>query len=278
MNKIKIFKLAAMLLFIFPLIASVAFAGTISDTDKYAWSDNLGWINFSPKNGNVDVTDTKVTGYVWSANSGWINLAPTKGGVMNDGKGNLSGSAWGENTGWIDFAGVTIDSNGLFAGTATGLLSGTITFSCPNCKVTTTWRSGSEQTPNPTASPSINPANTSHSSSGSRVAWWYQQPAVSIPNVFTYVSDLFNPKSSKGDSGVDGVSNSAGNDLDYSIVNGTSSNSTSSNIKSSNASSTFDTTNIETAQKSAVNYIILAAFLIIVVLLFLAWRFLAKFF
>lgn len=106
----------------------------------YAWSDQIGWVNFGSTNGTVHVTESGLTGYAWNANYGWINLAPTNGGVHNDGKGNLSGFAWGTGVGWIDFSGVTIDANGVFHGRATGPAVGTLVFDCTRCSVATDWR------------------------------------------------------------------------------------------------------------------------------------------
>jgi hypothetical protein len=114
--------------------------GTIDVTSKYAWSNNIGWVNFGASNGNVIVKDSALTGYVWSETTGWINLNPTNGGVLNNNEGTLSGKAWGEGTGWINFSGVTINSSGQFSGTATGDIIGTLTFSCTNCSVKTDWR------------------------------------------------------------------------------------------------------------------------------------------
>lgn len=120
------------------LPVSRTFAGTVLDSYKYAWSNNVGYINFE----NVVVSDSALSGYAWSANAGWIKFNPAQGGVSNDGAGNLSGSAWGASLGWIDFSNVSIDpATGRFSGTATGSLVGTITFDCPNyCDVRTDWR------------------------------------------------------------------------------------------------------------------------------------------
>lgn len=114
--------------------------GTIDSTYKYAWGENIGWVNFGCSNCNVRITDSALTGYVWSENYGWINLAPTASGVGNDNEGHLSGYAWGENLGWIDFSGVTINSSGEFTGYASGTVTGQINFDCANCKVKTDWR------------------------------------------------------------------------------------------------------------------------------------------
>ncbi len=141
-------KLISLIVFFFGLFlpVSFSFAGTITSPSKYAWSNNVGWLNF----GSVAVNTTALSGYVWSANSGLINLSPSKGGVLNDGNGNLSGFAWGEQLGWIDFDGVSINTTtGKFSGTAVGSLVGTITFDCRYCDVKTDWRPGSSATPTP---------------------------------------------------------------------------------------------------------------------------------
>lgn len=127
-------------IFIFGLFLPLSYvsAGTILSTNKYAWSNNVGYINFE----NVVVSDGSISGYAWSANNGWIKFNPALGGVANDGNGNLSGSAWGDSLGWIDFDNVSINpSTGKFSGTATGQLVGTINFDCSNyCDVRTDWR------------------------------------------------------------------------------------------------------------------------------------------
>jgi hypothetical protein len=100
---------------------------------KYAYGENIGWINFKPVHGpGVTVTAAAVTGYAWGENIGWINLSPVNAGVMNDGTGRLSGFGWGENVGWINFApagaGVYIDNQGRFFGKAWGENIGWISF------------------------------------------------------------------------------------------------------------------------------------------------------
>ena len=124
------------------LVLNFVYSAGMDSVYKYAWGENIGWVNFNPTHGNVDVSDTKITGYAWSENYGWINLSPTNGGVFNDGNGNLSGYAWGENLGWIDFSNVKIDPNtGEFSGYAVILQDGSkINFDCTNCKVKTEWR------------------------------------------------------------------------------------------------------------------------------------------
>lgn len=125
------------------LLPLMAFAEGMDSSFKFAWSDTLGWVNFNPTNGNVQVFSDRLTGYAWSENYGWINLNPTNGGVQNDGNGNLSGYAWGENIGWIDFSNVKINPDtGEFSGYALilGGPGGKINFDCNNCKVVTLWR------------------------------------------------------------------------------------------------------------------------------------------
>ena len=147
--------LAAFLSLTLGTTTALASTGTIDATNHYAWDDNGGYVNWYATGGNVTVTDTTLTGYIWSAGFGWINLAPDQGGVTNS-SGTLGGYAWGANTGWINFAGVTIDSNGLFHGSTTAQsLFGTMTFDCAYCNVTTTWRSST-----------VAPTNTTNTGSG----------------------------------------------------------------------------------------------------------------
>jgi len=121
-------------------------SGLISDTNKYAWSENSGWLNFKPAGGGVTVYDTYLAGYVWAANVGWIKLGSTAtngtygnttssnwGVNRNATTGVLSGYAWSENVGWISFnhdqGYVTISpSTGDFSGYAWSANVGFINF------------------------------------------------------------------------------------------------------------------------------------------------------
>lgn len=124
-------------------VFAFAAQNTIDGTNKYAWSENLGWINFGTTQGDVSVTASQLTGYAWSENAGWISLNCSNDSscgtvsykVSNDGNGVLSGYAWGENVGWINFnpayGGVTVDvSTGEFSGYAWGENTGWIVFDC----------------------------------------------------------------------------------------------------------------------------------------------------
>ncbi len=113
--------------------------GTIDSTYKYAWGENIGWINFGAANGDIHVTDSSLSGYALSETIGWINL----GNVTNDNEGNLAGYGWSENAGWINFAptngGVVINSSGEFTGQALGENIGWIIFG-GDYKVKTDWQ------------------------------------------------------------------------------------------------------------------------------------------
>ncbi len=91
-------------------------AGNISATDKYAWSETSGWLNFAPSGGGVTVYPDHLEGYVWQENIGWIKVGShTGGGVFTYGNATntnwgvnragtvLSGFAWSETAGWINF-------------------------------------------------------------------------------------------------------------------------------------------------------------------------------
>lgn len=131
------------------LVASAS-SGNIDPAHKYAWGRVAGYVNFAPTNAGLTVTDSALTGYAWGANTGWINFSAAQGGVTNDGNGTLGGYAWDAGGGWVSFTGVTIDSDGLFHGLATGgtVNGGTyaINFDCLNCDVRTTWRPASSYT------------------------------------------------------------------------------------------------------------------------------------
>ena len=123
---------------------TIAANGAIDATDRYAWSENAGWLDFGTSQGNVVVGDSFLTGYAWGENIGWVSLncsndnscAIVNYKVANDGSGNLSGYAWTENAGWIDFnpagGGVAIDSSGQFSGYAWGENIGWVSLNCSN--------------------------------------------------------------------------------------------------------------------------------------------------
>lgn len=110
------------ILFTFLLSSMVCHAqtATIDPNQKFAWAENIGWINWLPVNLPVEqqvyIQSTFIRGYVWGENVGWISLGntPLDGqsyanidgsdvGVNVDQDGTLSGYAWAENIGWINF-------------------------------------------------------------------------------------------------------------------------------------------------------------------------------
>jgi len=153
-------------IFITPSVFASTSDGTIDSTYKYAWGENVGFIDFSSTAGNVHITDSALSGSAYGENIGWINLST----VTNNNEGTLGGYAWGENVGFIDFSKVIIGNDGVFSGSAYGENIGWITFGTTNNKVQTDWRPlSSRSTPTPTSS---------HSSSGSMPG---STPIVTIP-------------------------------------------------------------------------------------------------
>jgi len=138
--------------FVFPFSALAT-----GNCTGYAWGENIGWVNFNPKDGGgVTVADDGLIGYIWAENVGWIqldydgtagalNTTSTNWGVTNDGHGNLGGYAWGENIGWINFhssnSQVLIDTSGNFSGYAWSENVGWIEFNHAqtNYRPATTW-------------------------------------------------------------------------------------------------------------------------------------------
>ena len=119
-------------------------SGNISTTEKFAWSENGGWINGRSPYGGIKVNSDHLAGFAWGENIGWIKLGSTNGGpylntsstnwgVNMDINGNLSGFAWSETIGWINFhpihTQVTFDLNtGSFSGFAWAENMGYINF------------------------------------------------------------------------------------------------------------------------------------------------------
>jgi PKD repeat protein len=115
----------------------MANAGNIHPSEKYAWSETTGWLNFNAMdNISVQFTNAYMTGYIWAENIGWIllsanengpfeNSAADNWGVNVSSSNELSGFAWSDTVGWISFASddhqVTFDPiTGTFHGYAWG--------------------------------------------------------------------------------------------------------------------------------------------------------------
>ena len=116
----KIWMVIAFLLLI-PCFQASSGAGNIHTKEKFAWSENTGWINMGPINTDfpVSVHDTYLTGYAWGEKIGWIKLSASQEGPLNStsysndsnsdwgvnmaSNGSLTGFAWSETSGWIKF-------------------------------------------------------------------------------------------------------------------------------------------------------------------------------
>lgn len=119
--------------------------------NKYAWAENVGWMNASPTNVGQAVyvhfngNTGWLSGYAWGENIGWVKMGADFGGpyanttsnswgVNLAANGKLSGYAWGENVGWINFGQAQCDAsintaNGAFSGHAWGENMGWLCFS-----------------------------------------------------------------------------------------------------------------------------------------------------
>jgi len=107
-----------------------ASGAAISNTYHYAWSGNVGWIDFAYSGGNVRVPigagDLNGGAYVLS-DASWVSLncvftdscSSVSYKVSSDANGNLSGWAWSESFGWISFASTTPITYGVKVATTT---------------------------------------------------------------------------------------------------------------------------------------------------------------
>ena len=100
----------------------------IAAPHKFAWGENVGWLNWSDANNRTQGVEVYITGsvqylkgWIWGENIGWIHVgdgnAPytntdnTNYGVnINPATGAMRGLAWGENVGWIVFDDLTVPS------------------------------------------------------------------------------------------------------------------------------------------------------------------------
>ena len=113
---LKIGMVIAFLLLI-PCFQASSGAGNIHTKEKFAWSENTGWINMGSTETKfpVEVHDSYLTGYAWGENVGWIKLnAPDAAGPFDNtsnsdwgvnmaSNGSLTGFAWSKTSGWIKF-------------------------------------------------------------------------------------------------------------------------------------------------------------------------------
>ena len=93
-----------------------AASSNIDPVDKFAWSENTGWLNWRDADAaaaGVSVLNDHLAGFIWGENIGWINTGDGNGPYANTtgldfgvnilATDYLSGLAWGENVGWINF-------------------------------------------------------------------------------------------------------------------------------------------------------------------------------
>ena len=159
-------------------------SGTINTSNKYAWGENIGWVDFNATSSAVTVTDSELTGYAYGENIGWISLNCSNTSscgtvdykVTNNAEGTLGGYAYSENAGWINFApagsGVNIDSSGVFSGYAYGENIGWINFNADvnnTYPVTTDWRKASLRIVTPPATSGGSVGRTGGSSGGGSI-------------------------------------------------------------------------------------------------------------
>ncbi len=116
---------------------------------KYAWGENVGWLNAHSDHHTATIyydegTGGWLSGHLWAENIGWIVMGSAGGGpylnttaknwgVNLAADGKLSGFAWGENVGWINFEQThgkpAVDpANGEFSGHAWGENIGWVKF------------------------------------------------------------------------------------------------------------------------------------------------------
>ena len=108
-NKVKVSSL---------LFSPVAGLSAVAMGNHYAWSENIGWLDFAYPGGNVIVPrgagDLNGGAYLLS-NGTWLSLncaytdscSSVSYKVSSDANGNLSGWAWSEYFGWLSFSSST---------------------------------------------------------------------------------------------------------------------------------------------------------------------------
>jgi hypothetical protein len=83
-----------------PALTAPALAQSISPVNKYAWGENIGFLNFADAGDpagsqSVFVNPTFLEGFVWGENIGWINLGD--GSPANGPYANTTGLDFGVN-------------------------------------------------------------------------------------------------------------------------------------------------------------------------------------
>jgi len=110
----KIFLLITFVVFGF-FIFGEAKAGSTDNVSGWAWSENIGWINFNGSNYGVNINPSTgvFSGYAWSENIGWIDFGPISGFPEAPNYGAKMDLTTGKVTGWAKaVAGGTTGSGG----------------------------------------------------------------------------------------------------------------------------------------------------------------------
>ena len=76
MNKspLHAFVLVAMALLILAPGLATAQSGNINPSQRFAWMEEGGWLDFSPTGGGVTVGPTFLSGYAWGESIGWVKV------------------------------------------------------------------------------------------------------------------------------------------------------------------------------------------------------------
>jgi hypothetical protein len=95
-------------------LSNVTIDNTSGQMAGYAWSDDMGWVDFantgsSPADPVVVDVNGNLSGKAKVINGGYIDFdsSPTGANVAIAIGGNFSGYAWSDDLGWINFTGVT---------------------------------------------------------------------------------------------------------------------------------------------------------------------------
>ena len=114
---------AIAIVFFFSTLSGDALAqNTVSESSRFAYGANIGWIDLKPASPDptvgLKISTQYLSGYVYSGNIGWISLgdgSPANGSVYSNASaddygvnlgpdGTLLGYAYGANIGWINFS------------------------------------------------------------------------------------------------------------------------------------------------------------------------------
>lgn len=61
-------KLLQKIIFLILIASPLSAFANIDATEKWAWAEDIGWVNFNPVGGGAVVSGTGVTGSAWASN------------------------------------------------------------------------------------------------------------------------------------------------------------------------------------------------------------------